>query len=204
MADALTTTSSLWTFAISDVNTGGHGLPFEQLDAVHHIRNDHYQPYTISSRANDTIEGLNDERPIAFPIPPGVLPQNLPEQQMNNSLLSYPAFPFSDVTRAEILKTAGPIWENRLRWIELPRDPFKESAIGAVVLLPMQNPRPEDSQQQEILVCNLGAGWGPSTLNTSTYEYGSGNVNSEISSQVCCTRNPVLSQQGVSATYISG
>ena len=45
----------------------------------------------------------------------------------------------------------------------------------------MQNSRPEDSQQQEILVCNLGAGWSPSTLNTSTYEYDFGNVNSEIS-----------------------
>ena len=70
VTDILTTTSSLWTFAISDVNTGEHGLPFEQLDAVHHIRNDYYQPYIIDSCANDTIESLNDEQPLTFPTPP--------------------------------------------------------------------------------------------------------------------------------------
>ncbi|KAL8824191.1 MAG: hypothetical protein Q9191_005234 [Dirinaria sp. TL-2023a] len=181
VADALTATGDLWQTAIGNVNTGGHGVPFDQLDAIQSITTNYYQPYTIASCAEDTIEGPSDKRPLAFPITPGVLPQNLPEQQINNSLLSNPAFSFLDVTRAEMLDTAGSLRETRLRWIELPQDPFNGSAIGAVVLLPDQNPRPEESRHQQIVVCNLAAGWGPSTLNMSSSDNGSTNVQSVIS-----------------------
>lgn len=48
-----------------------------------------------------------------------------------------------------------------------PQDPFNRSAIGAVVLLPAQSPYSIESPSQENLVCNLAAGWGPSTLHMS-------------------------------------
>ena len=181
VADALIATGDLWGFEMASVSTGGHGVPLERLDAVHHIDTNYYQPYTIGSCANDTIQGFNDERPVTFPIPPGVLPGDLPLQNVDNSSLSYPGFIFDNLTRAEILRTGGPAWENRLRWIELPQVPFNGSAIGAVVLLPLQDSQPRGPQDQDILLCVLGAGWGPSTLNTSTQEFGSTHVRSSIS-----------------------
>ena len=181
VADALIATGTLWGFGIGNVSTGGHGVPLQQLDAVHRNTDNYYQPFTIGSCANDTIEGPNDNRPLAFPIPPGNLPQNLPEQQINNSLLLFPSFPFHEMTHADLLNTAGPSSENRLRWIELPQDPFNGTAIGAVILLPTQDQRDGNSLEQEILVCDLGAGWGSSTLNTSTQNFGSRNVRSSLS-----------------------
>ncbi|KAL9585099.1 MAG: hypothetical protein Q9212_001725 [Teloschistes hypoglaucus] len=183
VADALTSTGLLWATTNPDMNTGGHGVTLEQLDAVHRIENNYYQPYTIGSCANDTIEGVNDERPLAFPMPPGVLPQYIPQQRLDNSLLDYPAFPFFNLTRAEILDTAGPSWENRLQWIELPQDPFNNTAIGAVILQPVQ-----DAGVQEIIVCTLGAGWGQTTLNSSTRLGGSTGVETRISSPESFTR----------------
>ena len=181
VADALIATGTSWSFEMASVSTGGHGVPFERLDAVHHINTDYYQPYTIGSCANDTIQGFEDERPLTFPIPPAIIPEDLPLQHVDNSSLSFPGFTFDNLTRSQILKTEGPTWENRLRWVELPQDPFNGSAIGAVVLLPLQDPKPSESQDQDILLCVLGAGWGPSTLNTSTQEYGSTHVRSSIS-----------------------
>lgn len=91
------------------------------------------------------MQGLNDERPLIFAIPPGVILEDLPVQLVYSSSLSFPGFTFDNLTRAEILKTGGPAWENRLRWVELPQMPFNESAIGAVVLLPLNDPQPKKS-----------------------------------------------------------
>ena len=187
VADALTATGGVWNSEMTAVSTGGHGVPLQRLDAVHHINTNYYQPYTIGSCANDTIKGLNDERPIVFPIPPGVMPEDLPVQHMDNSSLSFPGFTFANLTRAEILRTEGPTWENRLRWIELPEVPFNGSAIGAVVLLPLQASQPRGSQDQDILLCVLGAGWGASTLNMSTHDGGSTHVSSSISNAKSAT-----------------
>ena len=181
VADALTATGTLWSFAAVNVSTDGHGLIREQLDAEHRISSNYYQPYTIASCANDSIQGHSDERPLAFPIPPGVLAQNLPQLQINNSLLSMPSFDLQGFTRSELLEATEPSWENRLRWIELPANPFNGSAIGAAVLLPAQTLESGEPRYQEILVCTLGAGWGASTVNTSTQEFGSTFVRSSIS-----------------------
>ena len=206
VADALTATGSLWDSEMSSVSTSGHGVPVERLDAVHHINTDYYQPYTIGSCANDTIQGLNDQRPVTFPIPPGVMPEDLLVQDIDNSSLSVPGFTFANLTRSEILRTEGPTWENRLRWIELPQIPFNGSAIGAVVLLPLQDSQTRGSQDQDVLLCVLGAGWGPSTMNTSTQSLGSTHVRSSISYELSVrlemlsvrdtTPNPRLAEAG--------
>lgn len=181
VADALVAIGTLWDFEMTSVSTGGHGVPLERLDAMHHIDADYYQPYSIGSCANDTIQGFTDERPLTFPVPPGVMPEDLPMQRIHKSSLSFPGFIFDNLTRTKIMETGGPTWENRLRWVELPQIPFNGSAIGAVVLLPLQRPQPRESQDQVVVLCVLGAGWGPSTFKISTRESGSNSARSGIS-----------------------
>lgn len=178
VADALTATGVMWSWALSNVTNKRHGHPEDQLDAIHSITQDYYQPYALVSCQPDVIDGLDDQRPVGFPIPPGSTPSMLNESAFNDSILpgyptsafdKYPipshAFEVSGITRSEILRTPGPLDEHRLRWVELSSDPFNGTAIGAIVLLPSKE---EDSTQQ-IVVCNLGAGWGTSKLNTSTF-----------------------------------
>lgn len=192
VADALTTTGTSWSYALSNVTTKGHGHPEDQLDAVHSIMQDYYQPYTLVSCQRDVINGPDDQRPIGFPLPPGSPPSMLNESAYNDMILpGYPtsasnlslspghAFEYSGIARSEILGTPGPLNENRLRWIELPRNPFNGTAIGAIVLLP----RTENDATQNIVVCNLGAGWGLSKLNASTFTGAPQTVLSETSIQ---------------------
>lgn len=57
VADALTATGTLWNWALPNVTTKGHGHPEDQLDAVHSITQDYYQPYTLVSCESDVING---------------------------------------------------------------------------------------------------------------------------------------------------
>lgn len=190
VADALSATGTIWNLALTNVSTKGHGHPEDQLDAVHSITQDYYQPYTLASCLPDVINGSDDQRPVGFPLPPGSLPSMLnisafndsilpgfPTSPWNQSLSPSHAFEFSGITRSEILGTPGPLHENRLRWVELPNNPFNGTAIGAIVLLPNAQ---EDTTQQMIL-CNLGAGWGASSLNTSTFAASPQIIQSEVS-----------------------
>ena len=178
IADALTATGTMWNIALSNVTTKGHGHPEDQLDAVHSITQDYYQPYSMASCLPDVIDGLNDERPVALPLPPGSDPSMLNVSAFNDSILpGYPSSPFNDslnpshsfeflgITRNELLDTPGPLHENRLRWITLPKNPFNGTTIGAIVLLPNS----QNDTSQQIIVCNLGAGWGATNINVSTF-----------------------------------
>lgn len=178
VADALTATGSLWSIALSNITTKGHGHPEDQLDAVHSIAQEYYQPYTLASCSPDVVNGPNDPRPVAFPLPPGSDPSMLnvsafndsilpgyPTGAFNNSLIPSHSFEFLGITRSEILDTPGPLDENRLRWVALPNNPFNGTAIGAIVLLP----NVQNDTIQQIIVCNLAAGWGASNLNFSTF-----------------------------------
>ena len=185
IADALSTTGALWNVALGNVTTKGHGSVLDQLDAVHSITTGYYQPYTVVSCEYDTFYGHEDQEPVAFPPPPGSSLQMLNTSNFNDSILSgyafnlfqtTHAFIYPEITRSQILDTPGSPGEYRLRWIELPEDPFNGTAIGAVVLLP----RASGNTTQEVLMCNLGAGWGTSKLNMSTFGGGSQFVNSEV------------------------
>ena len=114
---------------------------------------------------------------MAFPVLPGSDVQTFNRARLDNSTLSVSGFEFSGISRSQILDTPGPLTENRLKWVELPQDPFNGTAIGAVVLLP----RSLMNTTQEVLVCSVGAGWGASTLNTSSFSGTAGPVKSEIS-----------------------
>ncbi|KAL8686716.1 MAG: hypothetical protein Q9218_006917, partial [Villophora microphyllina] len=180
--------STTWGQVVENTTASGHGVS-TGLTGGSSIRKGYHQPYTVGTCAHDSIHDAQDERPLAFPIPSGILPQYLPKQQIDDSLLASPTFPFLGLTRADIMKTAGPSSENRLRWVELPRDPFNGSAIGAVVLLPKPTSRSDTSQSQEILTCTLGAGWGLSTLNATTSEgIGHGDVESSVNNAMSIAR----------------
>ena len=178
VADALTATGTSWFWATENVTTKGHGNPQDQLDAVHSITQDYYQPFVLVSCQPDVIYSLDDQRPVGFPLPPGTAPSMLNQSAYNDSLLlGYPTSPWNHslrpsyaieypgITRSEILRTPGPPDKNRLRWVELPKDPFNGTSIGAIALLP----KTEGDLAQQMIVCNLGAGWGTSALNLSTY-----------------------------------
>ncbi|KAF6226151.1 hypothetical protein HO133_009017 [Letharia lupina] len=166
IADALTETGNLWTTFIANISTRGHGSVLQQLDAVHTIKNGYYQPYTIASCATDVIHGPHDDSAVAFPVPPA--DSMLNRTEYNDSILDVYSFVYPGITKNQILGTPGSLEESRLRWVELPQDPFNGSAIGAVILLP----RSTLNSTQEFLVCNLGAGWGSSIINTSSFAGG--------------------------------
>ena len=178
IADVLSATGALWSLGLANISTNGHGHPEDQLDAVHDITQDYYQPYTLVSCQHDVINGPKDQRPVGFPLPPGSSPSMLNVSAYNDSILPgyrtsasndivvpSHAFEYNGISRADILNTPGPPEENRLRWVELPADPFNGTAIGAIVLLPSEG----NDTAQDIVVCNLGAGWGTTKLNTSTF-----------------------------------
>ena len=181
IADALSETGSLWTFAVSNVSRDGHGSVLQRQDAVHAINSGYYQPYTAASCAADVIHGPHDDRAVAFPIPPIVDPDVMLQQsEYNDSILGTHSFVYTGLTRDQILSTPGSIEESRLKWVELPQDPFNGSAIGAVILLPRSFP----NSTQELIVCNLGAGWGSSLLNTSTFNSGTAFITSVVDPSV--------------------
>ena len=107
--------------------------------------------------------------------------------EFNTSILPGYAFVFPNITRSQILETPGLRDENRLRWVELPQDPFNGTAIGAIVLLPQPS---SPNTIQEMLICNIGAGWGLSTVNTSTVAGGATTVHSEIDTSILLHPDP--------------
>ncbi len=169
IADTLTEIGQLWAQATSNISTSRHGSIFQQQDAIHTIKNDYYQPYTIVSCAVDVISGPSDDTVVAFPVPPGVRPDlMLNKTEYNDSILDFYSFVYPGITKDEILGTPGSLEGSRLKWVELPQDPFNGSAIGAVILLP----RSPENSSQGLIVCSLGAGWGSSLTNTSSFAAG--------------------------------
>ena len=196
IADALSIIGTLWSRAQINMSTSGYGSVLDQLDAVHSIVKDYYQPYTLASCDFDIIRGLIDSEPLAFPPPPGSIVGMLDTTAFNDSILpGGHAFFFPGITKSELSQTPGPADQNLLRWIELPQDPFNGSAIGAVVLLP----RSEENSTQELLMCTVAAGWGESTLNISTFAGSPQAVLSEVGlkPQDIKADNVSFSKQGI-------
>lgn len=137
----------------------------QRQDVIHAINQDYYQSYTSVSCAVDIIRGSNDDSVIAFPLPSGVDPSLMLNQFKYNALiLNIYSFVYPGITKNQLFETSDFLTESWLKWIELSQDPFNGSAIEAVILLPRSN------LTQEILVCNVGAGWGSSLINTSSFD----------------------------------
>lgn len=171
VADALTETGVLWTNSVSNISTSGHGSVLRRQDVINAINSGYYQPYTITSCAKDVIRGPQDESAVAFPLPPGVEASqmlNSAAYEYNASTLGIFSFSYPGIKKNQILDTPGSVQQSRLKWVELPQNPFNGSAIGAVILLP----RLIANLTQEIIVCTNGAGWGSSSINTSSFAGG--------------------------------
>lgn len=166
IADALEETGELWTNGMLNTSTKGHGSVLQRLDAVHTIKEGYYQPYTTASCAYDVINDSYDDSAVSFPVPPG-FPEDtwLNTAEINDSILQgRPSFVCPGTTNNQIFSIPGSLEHFRLKWIELPQDPFNGSAIGAIILFP----RSLANSTRELIVCTLGAGWGSSILNTSS------------------------------------
>ena len=173
VADALSTTADLWTRAIPNTKSKGHGSVLSQLDAVHSISKEYYQPYTSVVCEYDIIHGPNDTDSVQFPAYSSYGDPLVNSTRFSNFTGLKDLLAFSNLTKSEILNTPGPISHSRLRWVELP---FNGTAFGAIVL----QPRSTFNTTQEILTCSIGAGWGLSTMNTSTESGSSGPVSSQV------------------------
>ena len=185
VADALTTTGALWFMGLTNVTvTSGHGSPLsDQSDAIHTLSGESYQPLSEAICAADIIRDGNDSRPVAFPL---LYTANDPSKWNANITLSenfsVPAILYSDISRAEIVSTAGSLSQHRLRWVELPQESFNGSSIGAIILLPQSSSNSSSLTRlpQNIVLCNIAAGWGTTTLQMHT----SGGSTSSITSRI--------------------
>ncbi|KAI4194521.1 MAG: hypothetical protein LQ350_007728 [Teloschistes chrysophthalmus] len=182
VADALAATSALWDIALQNSDS-----PFyDQRDAVQSIVAGNFQPYTLVSCGADVILDQTDDRPVAFPIPPGSSPEMLSRANVTTgSALAMYAIEYSGLTRSEILDTPGPESEYRIKWVGLPESPFNGTSIGAVILQPKMN------ETQGILLCNLAAGWGSSSMNMSSSPAASG---TDVASSSLYDPNSLLPQ----------
>lgn len=173
VADALTTTGILWSIAMSNTSTKGHGSVLNQLDVVHSITTDYYQPYTSVVCYYDTIRGPSDTDPVVFPAYSSLGVQVFKAMNTGNFTRADLTV-FQNLTKLDIFNTVGGLGEYRLRWVELP---FNDTAIGAVIL----KPRSPQNSTQEILTCSVGAGWGSSKMNISIASGSATSVRSEVS-----------------------
>ena len=109
---------TLWSTAMTNTSTNGHGSILSQLDAIHSIATGYYQPYTSVVCEYDVIYGTNDTDPVAFPAYSGL------GVQLANAINSNSSIPpggvtltFPNLTKSELLDTPGPPGEHRLRCV---------------------------------------------------------------------------------------
>ena len=67
VADALTCSGIMWSWALTNITKKGHGNPKDQLDAVHTITQDFHQPLLMFCQP-DAIDGLDDQGLVRFSI----------------------------------------------------------------------------------------------------------------------------------------
>lgn len=184
VADALTRTGGLWFLSLTNVTAmKGRGQPLsDQSDAVHTIANGYKQPYGSVTCVPDSISRAPSQVPIAFPILPNANPAALSDgnityptcQRERNITVKTIAHP--SITRSQIYNLPHSMNNFTLEWIELDSHVFQGSSIGAVVLLP----RVDGNPTQKVMLCNLSAGWGTSSLSMRTVAGGSSAMSSEI------------------------
>ena len=174
IADALVNTGALWEQAIVNTHSrknSGASLR-DQQDALHMIKTGYYQPYSMASCILDSVQGPDDQRPIAFPINPAIdyAWESSDLKLVNSSVSGIPAIEYKSLTRAALLGLPGRRSQNRVEWVELPEIPFHGTSIGAIILL-SRIPSDEilGKQGQDIVVCNIGAGWGSSSISTNSF-----------------------------------
>ena len=183
VADAFGSATYLWLLALTNVTAQrGHGNPLsDQSDSFHQIKSEYYQPYVSSACIFDTLEGENDSRSLVFPTLLGANDESQSDTSIEfnglQGLESMPAITKPGSHRSSIYDKSMVPSMYHLRWIELNEDRFRGSSIGAVMFLPSTN----GDQTQTVLMCNLAAGWGTSSVSLQqSLSTSSGSVSSTI------------------------
>ena len=183
VADALINTAAFWLNALPFARSTRLGVPpFDEQTAVHVIKDGYYQPYGVSNCVLDAIIAQNDSRPVAFPvITPSMynpVPSNL--QNATDYIEGVPVLEYEPLKRLELLDINGSDSDYRTSWFELPPSSFNLSSLGVVVLLPHQYGSLISNTSQKMIVCNLGAGWGSSSINITYTGTGLGATSSLV------------------------
>ena len=175
IADALALTGATWELAVQTAQPRrGHGVyPSNQQSAIHTISSGYFQPYTAVTCMTNPIEGDSDQRPVI--VPASILNsdyKSVPNGFNNNSYI--PAVDYPLIKRSELLNLPGSTSSYRAQWFNLPQDLFNASALGVIVVFPNRayntSSNSSDGYPTQISVsCNLGAGWGSSSMNTTSY-----------------------------------
>ena len=185
VADALTRTGALWFLSLTNLTAEkGHGHPLsDQTNAFHTIAHDYKQPYSTVVCVPDSVSSAPDLTPIAFPVLPNANPVS-----SSNGNISYPGcvpgipnqtsqtIAQQTITREQVYNLPHSTTDFILHWIDLNIDAFNGSSIGAIVQLP----RAENNATQELMVCNLSAGWGTAALSMHTMGGGISTVSSRV------------------------
>ena len=184
IADALTMTGALWFMSLTNLTAGrGHGKPLsDQTDAIHTITNDYKQPFGSVVCIPDFVSNVPDQGPIAFPILPtansGTLSNGnhtyatcVPGTHKTAQTIKHPS-----ITREQIYNLPYSGTELMLQWVDLDSHEFEGSSVGAVVILP----RAAAKTTQEVMLCNLSAGWGTAALSMQTSFGGVSAVSSKM------------------------
>ena len=101
--------------------------------------------------------------PVTAPIAYNPVPKSL--QNPTHTIAAVPVIDYPPLKRTQFLEIQGSESEYRTQWFELPSSYFNVSGLGAVIILPTQYTT--TTNDVEIVVCNLNAGWGPSSINTT-------------------------------------
>ena len=200
VADALTTTSSYWYMALYNVTAkGSHGSPLsEQSNSIHTLTGDNYQPFSLGVCLPESIRSDTDTRPLALPLlplanDPAIANANITLKNGHKKL----AIILPGVSRADIRGNSRNPSQYQLQWVELPQplpQPlFTGSSIGAIVTLPRNVS--DSTTTQDIILCNLGAGWGTTTLQIQQIAGGVSSVSSQIPEEFITPR-PSIGELG--------
>ena len=162
IADSLVNTGSIWDVAIGNASSSDwHGAsPSNQQNVVHQISTDYFQPYSQVWCILDGVQGLDDQRPVAFPLSFESNPN------FNVSTSGFPVLDHPSLVRASLFDLLGSEANYVLKWVDLPKKLFNGTSIGAIVVLPPDSTNPTE---RTMVVCNLSAGWGSSSMNVSSF-----------------------------------
>ena len=181
VADALTTTSSYWFLALYNVTAkGSHGSPLsEQSNSIHTLTGDNnYQPFSLGLCLPDSILSATDTRPLALPLLPRANDPATANANISLEGQPTPAITLAGLSRADIVSNVRNSSQYQLQWVDLPQPQFNGSSIGAIIVLPRN--MSDSSTIQDIVLCNLAAGWGTTTLQMQQFAGGVGSVSSQV------------------------
>ena len=185
VADALSTTNYLWLLSLANVTTkSGHGSPLsDQLDAISSLGGDSFQGFSSGTCVPDFIFNRTDNRPLALPLLYYANDPNSADSNITTENFTVPAITHPSLTRDQILGNALDESQYYIQWIATPQERFNGSSIGAAILLPHTwNSSREQSWPQIMIVCNLAAAWGTTSLQMDVGQKGNGDA--EVSSKI--------------------